>query len=195
MARAIGTANPNKIVLIFGLVFMVSGMAFKLGAVPFHMWMPDVYHGAPTAMTLMIGSAPKLAAFAMAMRLLVMGLLPLAVDWQQMLVILAVLSMALGNLAAIAQTNIKRMLAYSTISHMGFMLLGLLAGVVNGNWLNAADAYSAAMFYVMVYVLTTLGTFGMILLLSRAGFEAENAGRLQGPERSAARGSPSSCCC
>ena len=174
VAHTISTAHPNKIVLTFGLVFLVSGMAFKLGVVPFHMWIPDVYHGAPTAMTLIIGSAPKLAAFAMAMRLLVLGLLDLAVDWQQMLVILAVLSMAVGNLAAIAQTNIKRMLAYSTISHMGFMLLGLLAGVVNGNWLNAADAYSAAMFYVLIYVLTTLGTFGMVLLLSRAGFEAEN---------------------
>jgi len=174
VAQSISSANPNKTVLTFGLVFLVSGMAFKLGVVPFHMWIPDVYHGAPTAVTLIIGSAPKLAAFAMAMRLLVLGLLDLAVDWQQMLVIMAVLSMAVGNLAAIAQTNIKRMLAYSTISHMGFMLLGLLAGVVNGNWLNAADAYSAAMFYVMVYVLTTLGTFGMVLLLSRAGFEAES---------------------
>ncbi len=180
VAHAIGTANPNKIVLTFGLVFLVSGMAFKLGVVPFHMWIPDVYHGAPTPMTLIIGSAPKLAAFAMAMRLLVLGLLGLAVDWQQMLVIMAVLSMALGNLAAIAQTNIKRMLAYSTISHMGFMLLGLLAGVVNGNWLNAPDAYSAAMFYVVVYVLTTLGTFGMVLLLSRAGFEAENLDDFKG---------------
>ena len=180
VADAIANAHPDKIVLTFGLVFLVSGMAFKLGVVPFHMWIPDVYHGAPTAVTLIIGSAPKLAAFAMAMRLLVMGLLDLAVDWQQMLVILAVLSMAVGNLAAIAQTNIKRMLAYSTISHMGFMLLGLLAGVVNGNLLNAADAYSAAMFYVVVYVLTTLGTFGMVLLLSRAGFEAENLDDFKG---------------
>jgi len=180
VAQTIADGHPNKIVLTFGLVFLVSGMAFKLGVVPFHMWIPDVYHGAPTAMTLVIGSAPKLAAFAMAMRLLVLGLLGLAVDWQQMLVILAVLSMAIGNLAAIAQTNIKRMLAYSTISHMGFMLLGLLAGVVNGNWLNAADAYSAAMFYVVVYVLTTLGTFGMVMLLSRAGFEAENLDDFKG---------------
>ena len=180
VADAIANAHPDKIVLTFGLVFLVSGMAFKLGVVPFHMWIPDVYHGAPTAVTLIIGSAPKLAAFAMAMRLLVLGLLDLAVDWQQMLVILAVLSMAVGNLAAIAQTNIKRMLAYSTISHMGFMLLGLLAGVVNGNLLNAADAYSAAMFYVVVYVLTTLGTFGMVLLLSRAGFEAENLDDFKG---------------
>jgi NADH-quinone oxidoreductase subunit N len=180
VAKSIATANPDRTVLTFGLVFLVSGMAFKLGVVPFHMWIPDVYHGAPTAVTLVIGSAPKLAAFAMAMRLLVNGLLDLAVDWQQMLVILSVLSMAVGNLAAIAQTNIKRMLAYSTISHMGFMLLGLLAGVVNGNWLNAADAYSAAMFYVVVYVLTTLGSFGMVLLLSRAGFEAENLDDFKG---------------
>ncbi|MCX7171343.1 MAG: NADH-quinone oxidoreductase subunit NuoN, partial [Proteobacteria bacterium] len=180
VARAIATGTLDKTVLTFGLVFLVSGMAFKLGVVPFHMWIPDVYHGAPTAVTLIIGSAPKLAAFAMAMRLLVNGLLDLAMDWQQMLVILSVLSMAVGNLAAIAQTNIKRMLAYSTISHMGFMLLGLLAGVVNGNWMNAADAYSAAMFYVVVYVLTTLGSFGMVLLLSRAGFEAENLDDFKG---------------
>jgi NADH-quinone oxidoreductase subunit N len=180
VARVIATTAPNKVVLTFGLVFLVSGMAFKLGVVPFHMWIPDVYDGAPTAMTLVISTAPKLAAFAMAMRLLVMGLLDLAVDWQQMLVILAVLSMALGNIAAIAQTNIKRMLAYSTISHMGFTLLGLLAGVVNGNWLNAADAYSAAMFYVVVYVLTTLGSFGMVLLLSRSGFEAEKLDDFKG---------------
>ena len=180
VAQALNTGQPNKVVLTFGLVFLVSGMAFKLGVVPFHMWIPDVYHGAPTAMTLIIGSAPKLAAFAMAMRLLVMGLIDIAVDWQQMLVILAVLSMAVGNLAAIAQTNIKRMLAYSTISHMGFMLLGLLAGVVNGNWLNAPDAYSAAMFYVVTYVLTTLGTFGMVMLLSRAGFEAEELDDFKG---------------
>ena len=119
--------------LIFGLVFMVSGIAFKLGVAPFHMWIPDVYQGAPTAVTLVIGTAPKLAAFAMAMRLLVNGLLDLAQDWQQMLAILAVLSMAIGNITAIAQTNLKRMLAYSTIAHMGFMLLGLLSGVVGGN--------------------------------------------------------------
>jgi NADH-quinone oxidoreductase subunit N len=130
--------------------------------------------------TLFIGSAPKLAAFAMAMRLLVNGLLALAFDWQQMLVIMAVLSMAIGNLAALAQTNIKRMLAYSTISHMGFMLLGLLSGVVNGNWLNAPDAYSAAMFYAVVYVLMSLGAFGMVILLSRGGFEAENLVNFRG---------------
>jgi NADH-quinone oxidoreductase subunit N len=170
----------SKAVLALGLVFVVSGIAFKVGAVPFHMWIPDVYHGAPSAITLFIGSAPKLAAFAMAMRLLAGALQPLSGDtpqfpsgWQDMLIILAVLSMAIGNLAAIAQSNIKRMLAYSTISHMGFMLLGLLSGVVNGNLLSAADAWSSAMFYAVVYVLMSLGAFGMVVLLSRGGFEAE----------------------
>ena len=169
--------------LIFGLVFMVCGLAFKLGVAPFHMWIPDVYHGAPTAVTLVIGTAPKLAAFAMAMRLLVNGLLDLASDWQQMLAILAVLSMAIGNITAIAQSNLKRMLAYSTIAHMGFMLLGLLSGVVGGNWLNAADAYGAAMFYVLVYVLMSLGSFGMLLLLSHKGFECEKLDDLKGLNR------------
>ncbi len=187
VAKAVGPIvhenTPAKLVLIFGLVFVVSGIAFKLGVVPFHMWIPDVYHGAPTAVTLFIGSAPKLAAFAMAMRLLVNGLLALAVDWQQMLVILSVASMAVGNLAAIAQTNIKRMLAYSTISHMGFMLLGLLSGVVSGNWRNAPDAYSAAMFYSVVYVLMSLGAFGVVVLLSRTGFEAEKLSDFKGLNR------------
>ena len=169
--------------LIFGLVFMVSGIAFKLGVVPFHMWIPDVYHGAPTAVTLVIGTAPKLAAFAMAMRLLVNGLLDLAADWQQMLVILSVLSMAVGNITAIAQTNLKRMLAYSTIAHMGFMLLGLASGVVSGNWLNAADAYAAAMFYTIVYVLMSLGSFGLLVFLSHKGFECENLDDLKGLNR------------
>jgi NADH-quinone oxidoreductase subunit N len=180
VAKALEGGRPVKNLLVFGLVFVVAGLGFKLGVVPFHMWIPDVYHGAPTAVTLFIGSAPKLAAFAMAIRLLVNGLLALAVDWQQMLVIMSVLSMAIGNLAALAQTNIKRMLAYSTISHMGFMLLGLLSGVVNNNWLNAADAYSAAMFYAVVYVLMSLGAFGMVILLSRAGFEAENLSSFKG---------------
>jgi NADH-quinone oxidoreductase subunit N len=179
-AQLIAGGQANRVVLVFGLVFVVAGLAFKLGVVPFHMWIPDVYDGAPNAMTLFIGTAPKLAAFAMAMRLLVNGLLDLAVDWQQMLVILSVLSMAVGNLAAIAQSNIKRMLAYSTISHMGFMLLGLLAGVVGGNRLTAPDAYSAAMFYSIVYVLMSLGGFGMVLLLSRAGFEADNLSDYRG---------------
>ncbi len=173
MAQVIAVGQVNGVVLVFGLVFVVAGLSFKLGVVPFHMWIPDVYHGAPNAMTLFISTAPKLAAFAMAVRMLVNGLIDLAGDWQQMLVVMAVLSMALGNFAAIAQTNIKRMLAYSTISHMGFMLLGLLAGVVGGNRFSAPDAYSAAMFYTVVYVLMSLGSFGMVLALSRAGFEAE----------------------
>jgi NADH-quinone oxidoreductase subunit N len=173
IAQTIEAGKANRVVLVFGLVFVVAGLAFKLGVVPFHMWIPDVYDGAPNAMTLFIGSAPKLAAFAMAIRLLVNGLVELAVDWQQMLMIMSVLSMAIGNLAAIAQSSIKRMLAYSTISHMGFVLLGLLAGKVGGNLLSAPDAYSAAMFYSIVYVLMSLGAFGMVLLLSRSGFEAD----------------------
>jgi NADH-quinone oxidoreductase subunit N len=177
------TSSSARTLLVFGLVFMVAGLAFKLGVVPFHMWIPDVYHGASTAVTLVLGTAPKLAAFAMAMRLLVNGMLELAADWQQMLVVMAVLSMAIGNLAAIAQANLKRMLAYSTIAHMGFMLLGLLSGVVGGNWLNAADAYSAAMFYVVVYVLMSLGAFGMLLHLSRAGFDCERLQDMKGLNR------------
>ncbi len=171
--KAISTGQIKHQVLVFGLVFVVSGLAFKLGVVPFHMWVPDVYQGAPTSVTLMIGGAPKLAAFAICIRLLVEGMLPLAFDWQQMLVMLSVASLLVGNLAAIAQTNLKRMLAFSTISQMGFLLLGLLAGVVNGNTNGAAAAYSAAMFYVITYVLTTLATFGVMLLLSREGFESE----------------------
>jgi len=180
IAQLIGAGKANRVAVVFGLVFVVAGIAFKLGVVPFHMWIPDVYDGAPTAMTLFIGAAPKVAAFAMAIRLLVNGLLDLAGDWQQMLVILSVLSMALGNLAAIAQSNIKRMLAYSTISHMGFVLLGLLAGVVGGNSRSAPDAYSAAMFYSIVYLLMSLGAFGMVLLMSRAGFEADNLADYKG---------------
>ena len=180
-----GWKGGNKEFLVFGLVFIIAGLAFKLGVVPFHMWIPDVYHGAPNAITLFIGSAPKIAAFAMAIRLLVNGLLPLAQQWQGMLIILAVLSLAIGNLAAIAQLNFKRMLAYSTISHMGFMLVGFVSGAVDGNWQSAAtrDAYSSAMFYTAVYVLMSLGAFGIVLLLSRAGFEAENLDDLRGLNR------------
>ena len=181
--KAIGTGQINKAVLVFGVVFVVCGLGFKLGAVPFHMWVPDVYQGAPTAVTLLIGGAPKLAAFAITIRLLVEGMLGLAVDWQQMLIVLSVGSMALGNLAAIAQNNLKRMLGYSTIAQMGFMLLGLCSGVVNGNTLSAANAYSSAMFYVVTYVLTTLGTFGVIMLLSRQGFEAEHVDDFTGLAR------------
>jgi NADH-quinone oxidoreductase subunit N len=167
-------------VLVFGLVFIVSGLAFKLGAAPFHMWIPDVYQGAPTAITIMIGSAPELAAFGICIRLLVEGLLPIAQEWQQMLVILAVASLAIGNLAAIAQTNLKRMLAYSTIGQMGFVVLGLLCGVVLGDTRPAANAYSSAMFYIVTYVLTTLASFGIILLLAREGFESEEISDLAG---------------
>ena len=173
MFKAIASGQVRHQVLIFGLVFIVSGLAFKLGVVPFHMWIPDVYQGAPTAVTLMIGGAPKLAAFAITIRLLVEGMLPLAFDWQQMLMVLSVGSLLIGNLAAIAQTNVKRMLAFSTISQMGFVLLGLLAGVVNGNTLSAANAYSSSMFYVVSYVLTTLAVFGVVMLLAREGFESE----------------------
>ncbi len=171
--KAIASGQVRHQVLVFGLVFIVAGLAFKLGVVPFHMWIPDVYQGAPTAVTLMIGGAPKLAAFAIAIRLLVEGMLPLAIDWQQMLMVLSVGSLLIGNLAAIAQTNVKRMLAFSTISQMGFVLLGLMSGVVNGNTLSAANAYSSAMFYVVSYVLTTLASFGVLMLLSREGFESE----------------------
>jgi len=176
VAQAIYQGNSEKGVLVFGLVFLVAGVAFKLGLVPFHMWIPDVYHGAPTVVTMFIGSAPKLAAFAMALRLLVYGLFGLALDWQKMLLIMAVLSIGLGNLAAIAQSNIKRMLAYSAISHMGYMVLGLMSGLVGGQLdpFTAINAYSSALYYTVAYVLMSLGAFGMVLLLSRAGYEAEN---------------------
>lgn len=178
--KAISSGRINHQVLVFGLVFIVAGLAFKLGAAPFHMWIPDVYQGAPTAITLMIGAAPELAAFGIVIRLLVEGLIPLAFDWQQMLILLSVASLLVGNLAAIAQTNIKRMLAYSTIAQMGFVVLGLTAGVVNGNTHNAQHAYSASMFYVITYVLTTLAAFGIILLLAREGFESEEIADLAG---------------
>ncbi|UCV19943.1 NADH-quinone oxidoreductase subunit NuoN [Ferribacterium limneticum] len=180
IAERLYGGGVNKSVMVFGLVFLVAGLAFKLGVVPFHMWIPDVYHGAPTSVTLLIGSAPKLAAFAIVMRLLVNGLITMAADWQAMLIILSVLSMAIGNLAAIAQTNLKRMLAYSTISHMGFMLLGIVTGVVGGDARYALNAYSSSMFYVIAYVLMSAGTFGMILLMSRAGFEAEEIDDFKG---------------
>ena len=178
--RAINSGQIKHQVLVFGLVFVVSGLAFKLGAVPFHMWIPDVYQGAPTAVTLLIAGAPKLAAFAICIRLLVEGMLPLAIDWQQMLMVLSIGSLLIGNLAAIAQSNLKRMLAYSTISHMGFVLIGLMSGVVNGDIHYAANAYSSSMFYVITYVLTTLASFGVILLLARDGFESEEISDLAG---------------
>jgi NADH-quinone oxidoreductase subunit N len=178
--QAVNSGQLKHQVLVFGLVFIVAGLGFKFGVVPFHMWIPDVYQGAPTSVTLLIGGAPKLAAFALLMRLLVEGLLPLAIDWQQMLAVLSVGSLLVGNLAAIMQTNLKRMLAFSTISHMGFVLLGLLAGVANGNTYSINNAYSSSMFYVVTYVLTTLASFGVILLLSREGFESEEISDLAG---------------
>ena len=159
--------------LLLGVVFLVAGLAFKLGVVPFHMWIPDVYHGSPTVVTLFIGTAPKLAAFAIVMRILVSALMPVAAQWQIMLLFLAVLSMLVGNFAALTQTNIKRMLAYSAISHMGFMLLGLAIGFSSGDVSIALDAYSASMFYILTYVLTSAGTFGMILLLANGGLESD----------------------
>jgi NADH-quinone oxidoreductase subunit N len=184
LADRIGAGQvASRLALVFGTVFVVAGLAFKLGAVPFHMWIPDVYQGAPTPITMLIGSAPKLAIFAVGFRLLVEGLLPIALDWQGMLAVLAVASLVLGNLTAIAQSNLKRMLAYSTIAQMGFVLLAMLSGVVGGNVLTTVNSYSAAMFYVITYALTTLGTFGIMLLLTRAGFEAEEIADLRGLNR------------
>ena len=180
VAERLYAGQVDRGILVFGLVFLVSGIAFKLGVVPFHMWIPDVYHGAPTAVTLFIATAPKLAAFAIVMRMLVNGLIVLAPDWQAMLILLSVLSMAIGNIAAIAQTNLKRMLAYSAISHMGFMLLGLVTGVVGGDARFALNAYSSSMFYVITYVLTSAGTFGMILLLARGGLESDDLDDFKG---------------
>jgi NADH-quinone oxidoreductase subunit N len=184
IAKLTAANAANHTILVFGLVFVVAGMAFKLGAVPFHMWVPDVYQGAPTGVTLLLGAAPKLASFAMMIRILVEGLLPMAFDWQQMLLALAVLSLAVGNLTAISQTNIKRMLAYSTIAQLGFVLLGMMAGVTGGkdvaNAANAAQAYSAAMYYTITYVLTTLGSFGLVMMLARSGFEAEEIADFKG---------------
>ena len=175
VAFSIEHGQAQHLLGVFGLVFVVAGVAFKLGTAPFHMWIPDDYHGAATPATLFVGAAPKIAAFAFVMRLLGNGLQGMTADWQQMLVVLALASMAVGNIVAIAQTNIKRMLAYSTISHMGFLALGILAGNDNG--------YSSAMFYVIAYVLMTLGSFGMVMALSRAGFEAENLDDFRGLNR------------
>ncbi len=172
VADAVAQARSDDLILIFGLVFIVAGIAFKLGAVPFHMWAPDVYQGAPTAVTLFLATVPKLAAFAMLMRLLVDGLGPLHDQWQGMLIILAVLSMAIGNLVAIAQENIRRMLAYSTISHVGFLLLGVLSGTDQG--------YAAALFYTVVYMIMGLGAFGVLVMLGRAGFEADRLSDIKG---------------
>jgi NADH-quinone oxidoreductase subunit N len=172
VAAVVAEQGLENLVLVFGLAFLVVGIGFKFGAVPFHMWVPDIYEGAPTPVVLLLGSAPKIAALALAVRLLIDGLGGLQSDWQGMLVILSVLSMGLGNLLAIAQTNIKRMLAYSTISHVGFIFLGLLAGT--------ADGFAAAMFYAIVYALMAAGAFGILLILSRRGFDAEHLDDLKG---------------
>ncbi len=172
IALAVAAGSGDETILSFGIVFLIIGVGFKFGAVPFHMWLPDVYHGAPTAMTLFIAAAPKIAAFAMIIRLLAEGLIDLQHHWQDMLVMLAVLSMIVGNVVAIAQSNLKRMLAYSTISHVGFLLMGVLSGTQEG--------FAAALFYTLIYALMTLGAFGMILLLSRQGFEAENIDDFKG---------------
>jgi NADH-quinone oxidoreductase subunit N len=171
--KTVADPRVNHLVMAFGLVFIVAGLAFKLGVVPFHMWVPDVYQGAPTAVTLMIAGAPKLAAFALLFRLLVNTLLPLLGDWQPMLVLLALLSLVVGNVTAIAQTNIKRMLAYSAIAQMGFVILGMLSVFDD-------HAFSASLFYVVTYVMTTLGSFGLLMVLSRHGYDCESLQGLKG---------------
>ena len=172
LGQGLAGASSKNIGLLLGLAFIVVGVAFKFGAVPFHMWIPDVYHGAPTAVTLFVGSAPKIASFALTMRVLAEGLGGMTDAWQDMLMVLSLLSMGLGNVIAIAQTNIKRMLAYSTISHVGFILLGIVAGT--------AEGYEAAMFYTLTYVIMATGSFGVILLLSRKGFEADELADFRG---------------
>ena len=184
IAQVIRDGGAQRMPLVFGVVFIVSGLAFKMTAAPFHMWTPDVYQGAPTTVTLLVGSAPKFAALVVTLRLLIEALHGIAVDWQPMLLILAVLSLIVGNIVAIAQTNFKRMLAYSTIGQMGFIFLGLMSGVYQGQADGAAaTAYGASLFYVVIYVLTTLSTFGLILLLSRQGFECEEISDLKGLNR------------
>lgn len=172
VAQAINAFDGNPVVLVSGMIFIIVGLSFKLGIVPFHMWLPDVYHGAPTPVTLFLSSAPKLAAFAITIRLLAQAMAGLSAEWIEVLTILVVLSIGIGNVVAIAQTNIKRMLAYSTISHVGFLLLGIISGTNAG--------YSAAMFYAVTYALMSLGAFGIVILLCRKGFEAENINDFKG---------------
>jgi NADH-quinone oxidoreductase subunit N len=180
IADVVSSGQIDYLPLTFGLVFLVAGLAFKLGAVPFHMWVPDVYQGAPTAVTLVLAAAPKFAAFAITLKILVIALGDLAADWQPMLMILAILSLAIGNLTAIMQTNFKRMLAYSTISHIGFVLLGLMSGSIDNDLAADSSAYGSALFYILTYVMTTLASFGLIMLMSREGFECENIDDLKG---------------
>ena len=172
IAESISAAPENNLLFAFGLVFIVCGLAFKLGAVPFHMWIPDVYQGAPTSVTAFISSVPKIAGFGMIMRLLTEAMPELQSHWVMMLIILSVLSMGLGNITAIVQSNIKRLLAYSAIAHMGYFLLGIIAGT--------AEGYSASMFYILIYALTSMAGFGMIVFMSRAGFECDNLDDFKG---------------
>jgi NADH-quinone oxidoreductase subunit N len=172
IAAALNHGLAANVGVLFGISFIIVGVGFKFGAVPFHMWLPDVYEGSPTCTTLFVGAAPKIAAFALTMRLLTEGLAASQADWSQMLIVLSVLSLVIGNVVAIAQTNLKRMLAYSTISHVGYILLGILAGTAQG--------YAAAMFYTITYVLVTTGAFGIILVLSRQGFEADTLDDFRG---------------
>jgi NADH-quinone oxidoreductase subunit N len=184
IADKLSSGGAERLPMVFGTVFLVAGLAFKLGVVPFHMWVPDVYQGAPTATTLLIGAAPKFAAFAITIRLLVSGLLGVAADWQQMLLVLCVLSLVVGNFVALVQTDLKRILAYSTIAHMGFMLLAIASGVVGEQAGGAVDAYASSLFYVFIYALTTLGSFGVLLLASRHGFELATLDDLKGLSQS-----------
>jgi NADH-quinone oxidoreductase subunit N len=173
ISTAIGALNqPHALILIFGLVFVVAGLAFKLGVVPFHMWVPDVYTGAPNVATLFIAVAPKIAAFGMIIRIIVEGTGSLQIQWQELFILMAILSMLLGNIVAIAQTNIKRMFAYSTIAHGGYLLLGFAAG--------GATGYSAALFYTIAYAVMSLGGFGLITLLSQKGASIESVDDLRG---------------
>ncbi len=183
IADAVNSGQIDYLPLTFGVVFLVAGLAFKLGAVPFHMWVPDVYQGSPTAVTLVLAAAPKLAAFAITLRILVVGLGDLTADWQPMLLILAFLSLAIGNLTAIMQTNFKRMLAYSTISHMGFILLGLASGSLDADKQFDTESYGSALFYMLTYVMTTLASFGLIMLMTREGHECEQISDLKGLNR------------
>jgi NADH-quinone oxidoreductase subunit N len=169
---ALKAAGEPSLGIVFGLVFLVIGVAFKFGAVPFHMWVPDVYHGAPTGVTLFLSTVPKIASFAFAYRLLSYGMGPVGAAWQDMLAPLAVLSMVFGNVVAIAQSNLKRMLAYSAIGNVGFILLGFVAGTPEG--------YEAALYYTVAYVVMTLGSFGVITLLARQGFEADELDHYKG---------------
>ena len=175
LALGVREVGPANLGLIFGLAFIIVGIAFKFGAVPFHMWVPDVYHGAPTPVTLFIGAAPKISSFILAIRVLAEGLDAMVGSWQDMLIALSVASMIIGNVVAISQTNLKRMLAYSTISHVGFILLGILAGTNEG--------YRASLYYTLTYVIMSVGGFGMILLLSREGFEADRLDDFKGLNR------------